>query len=128
MYSTDFERLESLIDRKKRRQVKPHYCGCARQATKEIRGLVIAREPFIEPHRVCERHYKERFNEEAEKEVQEFLSGGEEAVRKAKEEHRKNLRMIAGIINSQAEKESEDVVMTEDGWVHKAKFDKKKIH
>lgn len=99
----------NLIDRKKRRWVKPYSCGCGRQATEELRGLLRSSgETFIESYQVCERHYKEMFNEEADKKVQEFIDGCEEEARKAKK--------------------SKDVVRTEDGSIYKVEFDKKKIH
>lgn len=116
-----------LIDKKKRTWVKPYYCGCGRQATKSLRGILSTRRTiYIEGYGRCEKCYKEDFNAEAEKEVEELLDGCKESVRK-------NLKNIVGLIDvelieAQAEKESEDVVMTEDGGVYKVKFDEKKIH
>lgn len=122
-----FAERENLIDKKKRTRVKPYYCSCGRQAIKQSRNLLISSETvYIECYGVCEKCYKEFFDAEAEKRVEEILDGCEEAIL---EDLKKVVGLIdVGLIEAQAEKESEDVVFTEDGGVYKVKFDKKKIH
>ena len=125
-----FAEMQKLIDKKKRTRVKPKFCFCGRQATKRLHEFAYFSSigPWIEHHDVCEKHYRELYVESTEKEVEEFLSGNKDTIRKIHELGQQSMKKIIEEINSGIDKKTEDYIMTEDGRICKVKFDDKKIH